>query len=65
MPKLKTKKAIRKRFRVTKNGKVLGSASLRRHLLTDRSPKHKRQNRKYQQIDRADQLHIKKLLPYG
>lgn len=65
MPKLKTNKAVRKRFRVTKKGKVLGSASLRRHLLTDRSSKHKRQNRKYQRIDNADQLHIKKMLPYG
>ena len=65
MPKLKTNKAVRKRFRVTKKGKVLGSASLRRHLLTDRSSKHKRQNRNAQHIDDADCLHIKKMLPYG
>ena len=65
MPKLKTNKAVKKRFRVTRNGKVLGSSSLRRHLLTDRTSKHKRQNRKTRLIDGTDQLHIKKMLPYG
>ncbi|MSR77977.1 MAG: 50S ribosomal protein L35 [Candidatus Omnitrophica bacterium] len=65
MPKLKTKKAVRKRFRVTRNGKVIGSASLRRHMLTDRSSKHKRQNRRPQQLDKADRGNIKKMLPYG
>ncbi len=65
MPKLKTNKAVRKRFRVTPKGKVLASASLKRHLLTDRSAKKKRQLRKYQLIDEVDAGHIKKMLPYG
>lgn len=65
MPKLKTNKAVRKRFRVTPKGKVLGSASLRRHLLTDRSAKKKRQLRRGLAIETVDAGHIKKLLPYG
>ena len=45
MPKLKTKQKAAKRFRVTKNGKVLCQKTGRRHLLSDKSPKRKRQMR--------------------
>ncbi len=65
MPKLKTSKSIRKRFRVTKKGKVIGSSSMKRHLLTDRSSKKKRQLRNPKQLDWFDAKHVKKLLPYG
>lgn len=63
--KLKTNKSIKKRFRVTKNGKVLASKTLRRHMLGDRSTKKKRQARGMQVIDSSDFNRIKKSLPYG
>lgn len=65
MPKLKTNKAARKRFKVTKSGKVLGSRSLRRHMMADRSSKNRRQSRQELQIDEGDAKKIKRLLPYG
>ncbi len=65
MPKLKTNKAARKRYRITKNKKVLRSKSLKRHMMTDRTSKKKRQNRGYHEVDKADRKGVFKLLPYG
>lgn len=42
MPKLKTNKSISKRFRITKNGKVLRGQSFTSHLRVRKSSKHKR-----------------------
>jgi len=64
MPKLKTNKAASKRFRITKNGKVLSTAALHRHLLTDRSSSKKRQSRGWRAVDKVDQKKVKALLPY-
>ncbi len=64
MPKIKTKKAAKKRFRITKNKKVLMSKSFRRHLLTDRSAKKKRQLRGWKNVDKADAHRVKLMLPY-
>lgn len=65
MPKLKTNKAAAKRYRVTKNKKVLMPKSLRRHMLADRTSKKKRQSRRKMQIDPADKKQIVRLLPYA
>ena len=64
MPKLKTNKAMRKRFRITKKGKVIGSRSLKRHMLADRHPGKKRQSRRPLNISSGDQGGIRKGLPY-
>ena len=42
MPKQKTKKSLTKRFRVTKNGKVLRTQGFRRHLNVKKTAKRKR-----------------------
>lgn len=65
MPKMKTNKSVKKRFRVTKNKKVLSSKSFRRHLLTDRSSKKKRQARRARHVDPSDKKKIQLMLPYG
>ena len=65
MPKIKTNKAVKKRFRITKNKKVLARGSFRRHMMTDRSSKKKRQSRKLRQVDRTDRKRIIALLPYA
>ncbi len=64
MPKLKTKKAMKKRYRITKNGKVLASKTLRRHMMTDRSPKKKRQLRRGLQVEKMYVGAIKLCMPY-
>ncbi len=65
MPKLKTRKAMRKRYRITKKGKVLANKTLRRHMMTDRSPKKKRQLRRKMRIVPMYVKAIKLRLPYN
>ncbi len=43
MPKMKTKKAVAARFKVTASGKLKHSQPGKRHLNTGKSPKRKRQ----------------------
>lgn len=62
--KLKTNKAAKKRFRITKNKKVLGTKSFRRHMMTDRTSKKKRQLRGWHVVDKTDSKRIQQLLPY-
>ena len=46
MPKMKTKKAVAARFKVTATGKLKHSHPGKRHLMTGKSPKRKRQLRR-------------------
>ena len=45
MPKIKTKSSAKKRFTLTASGKVKRKKAFRRHILTKKSPKNKRQLR--------------------
>ena len=62
MPKMKTHKSSRKRFRVTANGKLKRSQCGKKHLNSHKSGKRKRQlRRKIAEVDRIAQkymLHI-------
>ena len=53
MPKLKTKKAVAKRFTVTGKNKLKRTKPGRRHLLTKKSTKRKRHLRKKTLVDKA------------
>jgi len=64
MPKLKTHKGAKKRFKITKNKKVIYSKAYRGHILTKKSAKRKRHLRKPGQIQPADRGRIKRMLPY-
>jgi large subunit ribosomal protein L35 len=46
MPKMKTNKSVAKRFRVTGTGKIKRNKANKRHLLSGRTSKRKRQLRK-------------------
>ena len=63
--KLKTKKAVKKRFKITAGGKVMKHQSFRRHLMGDKSPSRKRRLRRAMAVDPVDQKRIKACLPYG
>ncbi len=66
MPKMKTKSAAKKRFaKVGKSGKIKRSYAFRRHLLTGKSSKRKRNLRKVGYVNKANLHHIAELLPYG
>lgn len=43
MPKMKTKKAVAAKFKVTGTGKLLRRKPGKRHILTKKTPKRKRQ----------------------
>lgn len=43
MPKVKTKKAVAARFKLTASGKLKRSRPGKRHILTKKTPKRKRQ----------------------
>ena len=42
MPKLKTNKSANKRYRITKNNKVIRKCAFKSHILEKKSPKQKR-----------------------
>lgn len=66
MPKLKTHTGAKKRFSLTKNGKVKRSHANKSHLLNGhgKTPKRKRTLRKGTYADKTNVAAIKKLLPY-
>ena len=64
MPKMKTKRAAAKRFRKTANG-FKRSQSHRRHILTKKPSKRKRQLCREMHVDETDVNRIKQLLPYA
>lgn len=66
MPKIKTHSGAKKRFKITKNGKVLHGKTNRRHKLNSskKSTKRKRNLRKIAVTDKTNVAQVKRLLPY-
>ncbi|MGH7821785.1 MAG: 50S ribosomal protein L35 [Candidatus Binatia bacterium] len=64
MPKMKTKRGAAKRFKVTGSGKVKRARAYRRHILTTKSSKKKRQLRRAAIVSPANERAVKRLLPY-
>lgn len=63
MPKMKTRKAVAKRFKVSKNGKIMHGRARTGHLKTHRSSKATRNLRKEKELSSADRKRVKKMLP--
>ncbi|MCC5813261.1 MAG: 50S ribosomal protein L35 [Leptospira sp.] len=63
--KLKTNRAAKKRFRITKNGKVLRAGAKTRHILEKKSPKQKRRLGGTHVLKDCDMGRIRQLMPYG
>ncbi len=65
MPKIKTHSGAKKRFSVTKSGKIKMSSMNRRHDIKGcKSPKRKRQLRKAGYADATNAPTLKRLIPY-
>ena len=64
MPKMKTKRAAAKRFKATGTGKLKRGKAYRRHILTKKSPKTKRNLRKAAITEPSNERMMKKILPY-
>lgn len=64
MPKLKTRKSIAKRFKITKTGKVLRRATGLDHYRAKKSGKRIRQSRKWIRVPMNEARKIKRFLKY-
>ncbi|MGH7857384.1 MAG: 50S ribosomal protein L35 [Candidatus Binatia bacterium] len=64
MPKLKTKRGAAKRFKKTGSGKVKRPRAFRRHILTTKGRKRKRQLRKGTLVHVSNEKAIQRLIPY-
>ena len=64
MPKMKTNKSAAKRFKVTGTGKLKRNKAYKRHILTKKSPKTKRNLRQSVVTDSTNEKVMKKILPY-
>ncbi len=65
MPKMKTKSAAAKRFKVTGTGKLMKMKAYKSHILTKKTTKRKRNLRKAVEIDKSNLAPMKKILPYS
>ena len=64
MPKMKTNRGAAKRFRKTASGRFKCAQSHRRHILTKKSTKRKRQLRSPDQVHGSDTRMVQRMLPY-
>jgi large subunit ribosomal protein L35 len=62
MPKQKTSRAARKRFKITGAGKVLRRRAMRSHLLEKKSAKRKRRFRHQESVSGADVREVRRML---
>ena len=62
MPKIKTRKGMADRVRVTRKGKLVRAHAWKSHLLTAKSPKRKRNFRQPEQIAPADAQAVRRSL---
>ena len=64
MPKLKTHTGAKKRFKLTKNGKVKRAKAYKSHILNKKTTKRKRNLRKVVMADVTNVAQLKRLIPY-
>ena len=62
MPKIKTRKGISKRVRVTRNGKLMRRNSWTSHRLHQKSKQHKRKDHTEQKVAPGDRKAVKRAL---
>jgi large subunit ribosomal protein L35 len=65
MPKMKTKSGAKKRFRVRPGGTVKRGQAYKRHILTKKSTKNKRQLRGAVNVHETNMGHIAAMLPFA
>lgn len=65
MPKLKSHSGAKKRFKLTKNGKVKRGHAFRSHILTKKTTKTTRGYRQPSYVDSTNVATVKKMMPYG
>ena len=64
MPKMKTKRAARKRLKKTGTGKLKRAGAFKQHKLEHKHPKRRRHSRRNKMVAKADEAVLKTLVPY-
>ena len=65
MPKMKSKKGATKRFRVRPGGTIKRGQAFKRHILTKKTTKLKRNLRGTVEVNAADVKAVKAMMPYA
>lgn len=65
MPKMKTKSGAKKRFKFLGNGGIKRSKAFKRHILTKKTTKNKRQLRGTVMVHASDVAAVKSMMPYA
>lgn len=64
MPKLKTHSGAKKRFKLSKNGKIIRGHANKSHILNKKTTKRKRGLRKTTVVDKTNAAKVRKMIPY-
>jgi large subunit ribosomal protein L35 len=64
VPKIKTNSSAAKRFKVTGSGKIKRNKGFKRHILSSKNKKRKRNLRRATMVAAVEQKNIRKLIPY-
>ena len=64
MPKIKTHSGAKKRFKLSKNGKVIRAHANKSHILNKKTRKRKRGLRQTTIADKTNVAQVKRLIPY-
>ena len=62
MPKMKSNRAAKKRFKTTASGKIKREKAYKSHILTKKSPKRKRNLRTATTVSDGDSKRVKRML---
>jgi len=65
MPKMKTKSGAAKRFRIRAGGSVKRSQAFKRHILTKKTTKNKRQLRGTAEVHETNTASVRAMMPYA
>ncbi|ACZ41684.1 ribosomal protein L35 [Thermobaculum terrenum ATCC BAA-798] len=65
MPKLKTNKSAKRRFKITGTGKILRTKGMKSHLRRKKSTRAKQDFDRMFEVSPADRKRLRRALPYG
>ncbi len=65
MPKMKTKSGAKKRFSVRAGGSIKRAQAFKRHILTKKTTKNKRQLRGSTAVHETNTASVRAMLPYA
>ena len=65
MPKMKTKSSAKKRFVVRPGGSIKRSQAFKRHILTKKTTKTKRQLRGTTEVHATNKASVRAMMPYA